>query len=290
MRSSDQRYRQVQRTKRSTEQWQEWSNALVLALREAKLNLATFPAVERAVRGGAPEFGHILLASGRTANDFRRNYRQGSPHWHVLPTNSLCSQAALESEKLDGFTLMRLSREQVKNVKLRWMKLRAGDILIHDPQGALWTKLMAAMLAGSRDEHLGLLCDLRDRGDNLVEQNALMGSEGAVDRAARQLVKLVQGFGTDTPEWVEDWDEARCAKEARGAWRRLKEMISLGAAWHNLSEPEFRVELEKELVVVEAFIDGGNVMAAAHNPDTSGRHSRLQPRLDRVRAVRVFPH
>lgn len=165
------------------------SRDLAIALRAARIGEGDFSAVLDAVRAGAPEFSHILLACGRTATDFRRNYRIGSPNWHIVNANNLCDVETLARERLDGFVLMRLSREQTKNVKLRWTKLRAQDVLIHDPQGIIWGRIVGAHVVGKREKHLGLLEDLRERGVSLVNENSAKNSDTALERSGKEMMR-----------------------------------------------------------------------------------------------------
>lgn len=278
MKSSDQRYFQVRRTKRETNFYPE----IATALADARRDPAAIAALNSLIAQSAHEFTHILLASGRTATDFRRNYRRGAARHNMVAANDIAPHASLLVEKLDGYQVMRLSKEQTRNIKMRWVKLRTCDLLIHDPQGALWARVIGASLAGCNDDNLGLLGYLRDRGENLVEVKAVKGSQEAVDRAAKQLVRFVASFGDNPPDWFTVWDAEQQEREARFAWRRANRMIREGAEWHQMNEAEFRLEIEKQIVIAEAFLDGGNVMAAYHDPDTSKRHSRLQPRLDRI--------
>jgi len=278
MRSSDQRYFQVRRTKREANLYPE----IATALADAKRDPAAIPALNSLIEQSAHEFSHILLASGRTATDFRRNYRRGCARHNMVAANDIAPHASLLVERLDGYQVMRLSKEQTANIKMRWVKLRTCDLLIHDPQGVLWARIIGASLSASNEDNLGLLGYLRDRGENLVADKAVMGTQEAVDRAAKQLVRFVSSFGDNTPDWMEEWDAERQEREARFAWRRANRMIREGAEWHQMNDAEFRLEIEKQIVIAEAFLDGGNVMAAYHDPDTSKRHSRLQPRLDRL--------
>ena len=283
MRSSDQRYHAVQRTKRDSRNWEQWSTKLVAALRDARLG-GSFEPLEQAIRGGAAEFSHILLACGRTATDFRRNYRVGSPNWHTVWANEICPLDTLATERLDGFAIMRLSREQAKNVKLRWTKLRRQDLLIHDPQGTHWIKAMGCWIDGNRDEHLGTLLDLRDRGVSLVDENTAKGSETALERASKEFVRFVGQLSTTTPDWF-DWTDERSAKEAGIAQTQVKLRLQRGAEWYGVSAAEHRLEIEKALVVCEAHAGGGDVRAAVYDPNTTQRHcsaSRLAYRLKRL--------
>lgn len=279
MRSSDQRYRHVQRYKRDPHEWEQWSKALVLALRDVRLGEGDFQAVEAAIRGGAQEFNHLLLATGRTATDFARNYRRGSPNWHTIRANDLCPQAALKGERLDGFVVMRLSREQAKNVKLRSAKLNSGDILLHDPQGTFWTRVVGCWLDGSRNEHVGVLCDLRDRGESPTA--AMHEAGNPFYRAAKERQRLVRAkaYLESDPEWFDD--EQRMARHAfRMAWFALFE------PWRfSMAPGKRRKLLEERLVVAEAYGGQGNTRVAFYDPDTSGRHcsgTTLRKRIDRV--------
>ncbi|WP_242152624.1 hypothetical protein [Sphingomonas sp. BAUL-RG-20F-R05-02] len=233
------------------------------------------------MKQSASEYTHILLATGVTATDFRRNFRRGSPAHHMIPVSALVSTPPLRAERLDGFKAMRLSKEQVWNVKQRWAKLRKLDVLIHDPQGRFWARLQECALDGVENEHLGVLCDLRERGEALVEAQAVPGTEEAVERASRELVRHIRSWSDVAPNDL-IFNER---KQAIGAYNRARRIQKSGQAMFATSAAEVRVELEKALVVAEAYVDGTSVRAAYYDPDTSGRHcsvARLDARLVRV--------
>lgn len=281
LRSSDQRYHDVRRVKRTVP---EFNVQIVKALRDARLDSDALPALNAVIEESAEEFSHVLLACGVTANDFRRNFRHGSAGYHRIPANDLAELGLLQQERLDGYVVFRMTKDQTWNVKQRWAKLRRADRLIHDPQGRHWARILAATLDGRRDEHVGYLCDLRDRGISLVEQNAVTGTQDAVEHAARNMMRQLRSFSHSPPDWL-NWDAAKEAKEARGAWFTIRERLRQGHEWYRVSAAEHRVEIEKMLVVCEAFLDGGNVRAAVWDPDTSQRHcsaARLRDRIDRV--------
>lgn len=293
MRSSDQRYRQVQRAKRDRKPWELASRKLAIALRAVRAGDGDFSAVEAAIRAGASEFNHVLLACGRTATDFRRNYRVGSPNWHIVNANAICPLSLLQRERLDGFVVMRLSREQAKNVKLRWAKLREQDILIHDPQGTHWAEIVGCLVDGERDEHLAVLTGLRERGASLVRENMARSVELRDQRQHKELVR----FAT-TPDALfadqERWSADKCREKAMICWFVAKKLAREGfkdvagvavfsprVKYHN-SVAEWRLELERNLVVAEAFADGGDVLQASFAPDTSKRHTAHAHRIERV--------
>ena len=288
LRSSDQRYRHVQRTKRDTQAWEVASRDLDFALRAVRTGEGDFSAVEEAIRAGAAEFSHILLACGRTATDFRRNYRRGSPNWHIVNTNAICPVETLQRERLDGYVLMRLSREQTKNVKLRWAKLREQDRLIHDPQGALWAEVMGCHIDGERDEHLDMLLALRERGRGLVDDNQAISEEHREARADKELDRFfrlyAQGFDavasdgkTTPPEVIRE----------TASWRYgiAHRIYSTGSYLTKVTPAEARLELEKSLVVAEAFLASGQIDQAIWDPDTSQRHCSAARLRERMRAV-----
>ncbi len=160
MRSSDKRYYHVQRPKRSA---QDYTVDIVKALRDARLT-GERGGLEAVIRDSAVEYPAILLACGITANDFRRSFRRGSAGYHNVQANNLADIEALRAERLDGYSVMRLTREQHKSVKDKSEKLRAGDRLISDPQGKLWMEVLVCMLAGQQDDHIDVLEGLRGQG------------------------------------------------------------------------------------------------------------------------------
>ncbi|KKI21967.1 hypothetical protein [Sphingomonas sp. Ag1] len=282
MRSSDQRYRHVQRKKRETQQWELASRDLAFALRDVRRNEGDFSAVEAAIKAGAAEFNHVLLASGRTATDFRRNFRVGSPNWHIVNANAICPIGLLQRERLDGFVLMRLSREQAKNVKLRWAKLRDQDRLLHDPQGAHWSEIVGCHVDGERDEHLAVLTGLREAGVNVL---AVQLAKGEAEREFHE-------YKTTNRPWVRPFvsryedeaeDEASCCFSMALAGYELQWRKNGGP-----SQAKVRAAIEHNLVVAEAFAAGQGFEQAYYAPDTSNRRcsdAKLKERIDAILSI-----
>lgn len=278
MRTSDARYRAVQRTKRDPFDYVP----LVKALRDARLDPHNLNGLDAVVKRSAGEFTHVLLATGMTANDFRRNFRVGSNGANLIPVNSMAGHDALTAQKLDGYVVMRLSREQTKNVKLRWAKLRDQDRLLHDPQGSVWMGLLTCWInATSETETIARLNDLRDKGERLTAKADVVGQD-AVDRSARELLRYI----ASPVYWATvDWDDKKIEEEARSSARYARRIYREGCEWHGGVVDTWRKKIEEQLVVAEAFIAGDDVKAASFNPDTSKRHSteaQLVARLDRV--------
>ncbi|WP_454883985.1 hypothetical protein [Sphingomonas oryzagri] len=277
MKTSDARYRHVQRTKRDPFDYVD----LVKAMRVARLDPRELEPLEQAVRDSTREFTHVLLATGQTANDFRRNFRVGANGVNILRANDLVAHDALQAEKLDGYVVMRISREQHKNLKLRWAKLRNQDRLYHDPQGTLWMSLMRGWAkAIGEDEILRELIHLRDSGVQLTRADE-DDHQKRLERASKELVRFAvsQAFIDDM-----DWDEAKIHKEGRDSFFGARVVFREGAERY-VSVDEWRKRIEERLVVSEAYVDGECVKAAWANPDTSKRHSttaQLQARFDRI--------
>lgn len=283
MKSSDQRYHHVQRQKRDRREWEQVSRDLVRALRDVRTGEGEFAVVEDACRRGAAEFSHILLACGRTNTDFRRNYRVGSPNWHTIAVNQICPVELSRQERLDGFSIMRLSREQTKNVKFRWAKLAAQDVLVHDPQGVLWAEALGCWIDGKRKEHLSFIASLRDSGIPLLRENLSRGDEQkAYFEFKTNRRPIVRPFEARYPDEAEH--EASCCfsmvlADHAVLWR--KSVTSEAQA-------KIRTRIEHNLVVAEAFMAGQGFAEAWSAPDTSQRHcseARLKQRIDAIGSV-----
>ena len=279
MKSSDQRYFQVRRTKREANLHPE----IGLALTKARSDPSGVDHLNQLIEQSAHEFSHILLACGRTATDFRRNYRRGSASHNIVEANKIAPHSALQPAKLDGFVCLRLSKEQTWNVKGRFGKLRPQDVLIHDPQGTIWKGLVAASLAGSRDRHVELLADLRQRPKTLIDwEDATDVSHLLVKELERQLRGLAHREDEDFPQL----GEIGARNLALRKYVKVKKLLTGEPDYiSTFTSVDVRVALEKCLVCVEAYVDGGNVRAAYCDPDTSQRHcsaARLTARISRV--------
>lgn len=283
MRSSDQRYRHVQRVKRDTSAVQAAQAEIPSAIRAARADPDQIVAVEELVRGTASEFTHLLLACGRTTTDFRRNFRRGPALWNILAANDLAPVPDLVSVKLDGFSVVRLSREQVRTVRAKWRKLRDQDFLVHDPQGALWSSLMRYSLSGSRDALSVLVTLSHGEQPSLVRFNGDDEAKYAWfrERELSWRPKANEPFPArydDEPE-----DEASLCFSMALADYHLK--------WRkNVAEPQPRIRerIERNLVVAEAFLNAEGFGQAYWDPETSGRHcseARLRERIERVNAA-----
>jgi hypothetical protein len=278
VRSSDQRYFHVQRQKRDSREWEQWSKALILALRDVRTGQGDFAAVEAACRGGAAEWSHVLIATGRTANDFRRNFRLGSPNEHRVAVNDLAELSDLRAIGLDGFSVLRLSKEQAKNVKLRWAKLHERDALLHDPQGAHWSAILGMWIDGQRVEHIEALRGLYGAGNRLVMHNLAKGLEAETqlenkNRTRPSSKPFVERYEQDAEE-----EAMICLSLALGAYSELWRKDGAGTG-------RTRDMIERNLLVVEAYAAGENIGEAFWNPDTSSRHGsekQLRDRLDRM--------
>ena len=283
MRTSDARYLAVQRRKRPPYDYVP----LVQALREARSDPRDLSGLDEIVRDSASEFTHVLLATGKTAYDFRQNFRHGAHGANLIECNILAGMDALRAEKLDGFVVIRLSKEQTKNVKLRWAKLRDQDRLLHDPQGTTWMGLMRCWLnAVGEAGVIERLVALREQGEQLTAKAAISGSQEGLERASKELLRYVR-----SADYVEklDWDEAKIHQIGRDSFfsaRRIyREGFRLNPPNGHKSVDCWRREIEESLVVAEAYLNGGDVKTATADPDTSKRHStiaQLQARFDRI--------
>lgn len=288
MRSSDQRYFHVQRQKRDSREWEQWSKALILALRDVRTGQGDFAAVEAACRGGAAEWSHVLIATGRTANDFRRNFRLGSPNEHRVAVNDLAEVSDLQAVGLDGFSVLRLSKEQAKNVKLRWAKLHERDSLLHDPQGAHWSAVLGMWIDGQRAEHIEALRGLYGAGIRLVTQNMAESEEQKNQRVEKELARFMRSFadgGSDRMEIPMEW------RRDTVEWHvdRLQERYAQLDAVSDSERPELRRLIENNLCIIEAFIATGSYDEAMYSTDYSGRHcSAAQLRARVIAAVDGF--
>lgn len=299
MRSSDQRYFHVQRQKRDSREWEQWSKALILALRDVRTGQGDFAAVEAACRGAAAEWSHVLIATGRTANDFRRNFRLGSPNEHRVAVNDLAELSDLRAIGLDGFSALRLSKEQAKNVKLRWAKLHERDSLLHDPQGAHWSAILGMWIDGQRAEHIEALRGLYGAGNRLVTHYSQKDAEAEKARSNKEWERFVRTLPADVEA------AKRIERERPGIRLRSKIMSqsdhyefvekhlrSAEALFKRYSKavaderPDLRKKIEISICVVEQYIETGEYDEALFNPKTDGRHcadSRLLSRLELAR-------
>ncbi|PNU04601.1 hypothetical protein [Novosphingobium guangzhouense] len=283
MKSSDQRYRQVQRVKRDTSGIQAKQEAIPAAISAVRYDPGQIVVHDGLVRDTASEFTHLLLACGRTASDFRRNFRRGAASWNVVAANDLAPMEDLKAAKLDGFSVLRLSREQVRTVRAKWRKLRDQDFLTHDPQGALWINLMRSNLLGDCNA-LGALQALRDG-----EQPSMARFDG--DDEAKYA-----WFRERELSWRPKANEPFPARYAEETEDEASICFSMALADYHLKwrktvaepQPRIRERMERNLVVAEAFMDADGFSKAYWNPETSGRHcseARLRERFDRVNAA-----
>lgn len=279
MRSSDQRYFQVRRTKREANLYPEIAALLSDARRVGEVTSA----LEEAVQLSAQEFTHILLACGRTANDFRRNFRRGCANHNIVTAAEIAPYEALLSERLDGYVCYRLSKEQHWNVRERFGKLRPQDVLIHDPQGGLWTRLIEGRIAGPDLERLGILSDLRERGE------ALFDLDDALDLSTlllKELERRFRSYAAGASDAMPEFTDVGLRNAAVREYVKIKRLLTWEPDYETMfSKADVRERLEQCLVVVEAYVDGGDVRAALFDPDTSKRHcseARLFARLSHV--------
>jgi hypothetical protein len=279
MRSSDQRYYHVRRTKREVNLYPEVDAAFTAARRDS----SAIPELDHLIERSAREFSHVLLACGRTANDFRRSFRRGCARHNIIKASEIAPYEALLPEKLDGFVCLRLSKEQSWNVKERWGKLQPQDCLVHDPQGVIWTRLAHGSIAGPDPERLGILTDLQDRCIRFGEIDTVEGlAHVVVKLLQRQLRSLANKTSEHHPE-LTDTGYRNLAMEKFVAIRKLLTYEPDYMITH--SKADVRKALEECLVCVEAYVEGGNVRAAYCDPDTSQRHcseERLHARIARV--------
>jgi hypothetical protein len=280
--SSDQRYFQARRPKRDTSHIERWGQSFVTTLRDVRSDTSQFPRLEMLVRESAAEFSQLLLACGRTSHDFRRNFRRGAANWNVIVANDLAAMDDLRRERLDGFSIIRLSREQAQAVKAKWRKLRDQDYLFHDPQGSAWTLLLRSHVLGQRDG-LELVMGLRT-GKQLALKR-FQSAEQAKYAWFRERDLEHRRLSSEQWEWrydTEQEDEASICFSMALADYQLK--------WRKPTrEPQakIRARMEHNLLVAEAFVDGADMSKAIFDPfpDTSGRHcseKRLRERFDRV--------
>lgn len=266
MRSSDQRYFQVRRTKREANPHLEVADALAMAREDIK----TAPVLYTLVRRSAPEFTHVMLACGRTANDFRRNFRRGPARHNVIPAKDIAPHAALLTEKLDGYTCIRLNREQYWNLKTRCGKVKPQDAVVHDPQGQWWSLLCYFMLRGPQADNLGLLTDLRGMAVRLFDPESKADIAKhvtkAIERHERWMARAIPAYPEKASEIYR-----RVFLSAQAALARWVE-LEWEAKGIPLLQAQIRVEMEKALVILEAYAAGGDVKRAALDPDTRGRH------------------
>lgn len=260
MKSSDQRYFHVQRTKRDA---QDFTREIVIALRDAR-TAGKLDALDVVIRESAIEYPTILMCCGRTANDFRRSFRRGPAGYHNVTANNLCPVELLRDEALDGYALIRLTREQARTIKDKAEKLYKRDRIIDDLQGAVWVEVMRAHLTGQSEEHLELLLDLRDRG-RVANPN---------DRAGYQLVPY------PVPDELPDnlpSNEAVLPFAAR-QFLFYRDKRSRYDQWRNLMTTPVRM--------LTAYLDGASMMEARYcRGDEPGQHEHrkhFQARVDRI--------
>lgn len=279
MRSSDQRYYHVRRTKRQVNLYPEVDAAFSAARRDA----VAIPALDALLKESAREFSYVLLACGRTANDFRRSFRRGCARHNIIKATEIAPYEALLSEKLDGFSCLRLSKEQSWNVKERWGKLQPQDALVHDPQGVFWTRLAHGSIAGPDPERMGILSDLRERYEAFGEIDTI---EGLAHVGRKLLERQLRSLAHKVTDEFPELSETGYRNLAIRKFVAIKKLLALEPdGLTTFSRAEVRKKLEACLVCVEAYVDGGNVRAAYCDPDTSNRHcseGRLYARLARV--------
>ena len=288
MKSSDQRYFQVRRPKSQINRYVE----LAKALRDARHDPLKVIEVDKLVAASTTDFTHVMLVCGRTAKDFRRNFRRGCAEFNTVTAVQLVPYETLLKAELDGYSLLRLTKEQHWNVKQRWGKLREQDALLHDPQGAFWTRVLRALLDGRHDGHLSILTDIRDKGQRLVQARLGTSSEADKDRYVREFGRAQRKRRDEvmSPE--------ECYDNARRVWVELNDYLSQAGTpqylriSHNgrhskISRAEWRLCVERCLLELEA-VAVGDFRRVFFNPDTSSRHSRIRPRLENIRA-KVLP-
>jgi len=304
--SSDQRYFQVRRTKRHVDS----HDGIIDAIRSARLSDEAWPALESAVAASASEFTHVMLACGRTSTDFRCNVLRGCADHNLIKASEIEPYDNLLAAKLDGYSLLRLSQEQHWNVKQRWAKLREQDVIIHDSQGSIWIKALRAAIDGPKFNQNVVLLDIQADGQRLVAKRN--GDQQAVDQllasaAHKQLSAIADDLNHYAPaiERITKELERGFRGEANAtrlvpefsdvaAWnialRKLKDAYDLHRAYLDDANAEIRVglriEIEKRLVVAEAYVAGDDIRAAIFDPDTSNRHGRdasLKNRIERTK-------
>ncbi|WP_448538519.1 hypothetical protein [Sphingobium yanoikuyae] len=259
MKSSDQRYFHVQRPKRLV---QDFTEAIVNALRDARTE-GHIDALDAIIRASAREYRTILFCCGRTANDFRRAFRRGPAGYHNVPTNNLAPIDLLRDEALDGYALIRLTREQARTIKDKREKLYERDRIIDDPQGAVWVEVMRATLAGQLEEHLDMLVNLRERGRVV----------NAADRSDYQL--LPYPTKSELPDLPSN--EAVLPFAAM-QFLRFRRSTARYDQWRSLMITPVRM--------LTAYIDGESMMAArycrADEPNRHQHRKHFQARVDRI--------
>ncbi|WP_293984906.1 hypothetical protein [Sphingobium sp.] len=215
------------------------------------------------IRESAAEYPAILLACGRTANDFRRAFRRGAAGYHNISANNLAPMELLRDEALDGYAVMRLTREQTTTVKGKAEKLFARDRLIDDPSGAIWLEVIHAHLAGEREAHLDLLLNLRDRGRVL----------NAADRAAYQ----IKPYPTSSELGDLPSNDAVLPFAAR-QYLFYRDKTDRYEQWRSLMTTPVRM--------LTAYLDNGSMMAArlCRGDEPSGHEHRrhFQARVTRI--------
>ncbi len=262
MRSSDQRYYHVQRTKRAGEQY---GAHIVAALQLARSEGQT-EQLNAVIHDSAVEHPVVLLACGRTATDFRRQFRRGTPGYHCIAANDVAPIDLLRDEKLDGYVAMRLTREQHRAVRDKAEKLYGRDRLLSDPQGAIWKELVSASIAGQREEHIDLLANLRDRGRVLNEQ----------DRQGYQVEPLPKR--DELPEDLPT-NEAVLPFAAHQflTWQGRRDAIRWEAWRSGITTP---------VLMLTAYLDGGSMMEARYcrtgQRDTHEHRRHFQGQVDRI--------
>jgi hypothetical protein len=280
VRSSDARYFQVRRTKREVNLWDELGPAIAAAKRDGDMNPALSDMLERS----AEEYTHVLLACGRTAHDFRRNFRRGCAAHNVVEAREIAPVDILLRVQLDGFKMLRLTREQHWNVKERMGKVRAQDALVHDPQGRVWKELIAASIAGASVDNIDIFDSLIEHRVKLVDWNSPFDQ---VDMLVKEMERRLRaGASRPVTEENPEWSPIKAANIALRAYVAIKKLRGYEPdGIHTFSRADVRKELEAQLVIVEAYVEGRNVRVAYCDPDTSGRHcseARLFARLSRV--------
>ena len=281
-RSSDQRYFQARRTKRKPNLFPEIADAISMA----KQNPSMAPIVYHLARASSVEFTHIMLACGRTAHDFRRNFRRGSAGHNTIPATDLVPYDDLRPAKLDGYVCFRLTREQYWNVKTRAGKVRIQDAVVHDPQGQWWSLLLHYMLKGPSVEHLGLLIDFQKWKVKLLDPEREEDCLKLYTKLSERHERYLASAEPDFPE-----------REAEVSGKLIDVHLEALQKWVALLDeakgldklvPQIRLEIEKSLVVIEAFVTGGDVQKAALDPDTSGRHCSLSALTKRLAKCASF--
>lgn len=279
MRSSDQRYFQVRRTKREVNLWDELGPAIAGAKRDGEMN----PALSALLERSAEEYTHVLLACGRTASDFRRNYRRGCARHNIIEAREIAPLDSLLEARLDGYHVLRLTREQHWNVRNRFGKLRPQDQLVHDPQGRIWKGLIASSIAGPSADRIDTLGDLRGQRVSLFSLN---NPFDLVELLRKEMERRLRGMATRVDEKYPELSPIKSRNLALRRYVKIKKLRGYEPdGIETFSRADVRKRLEEHLVVVEAYVEGRDVRAAYCDPDTSQRHcseARLFARLSRV--------